>query len=820
MLYSTTDIADIVSGSVLHTAIGIEVMSVSVDTRQIITPKNTLFVALPGTMHDGHQYIQKAYDIGVRAFLIKHAVDASQYKEADFIQVGDTLEALQNLAIHHRSRFPNLETLAITGSNGKTIVKEWLYQMLQDRYTIVKSPKSYNSQIGVALSVLNIDASHNLAIFEAGISKLGEMKRHYQMIRPSLGLITNVLQAHDEGFPNRPAKVKEKLSLFSNTATVIRLADHENIASTLAEYYPHIQSYQVGHDAINDLTVLKHEIGPNATLLTMVYHGVELKIKLRWTDQASIDNMLLCIATLSYLKVPAAEIQSLADRVSGLEMRLEISDGIHGSLVINDAYSADLDALQIAFEFTDRHAVRRARIAILSRFEQSGLPDQEVMDRILAMAERWSFDEIIYISDSPIILNTEKINLRQFASKEAFYQSLDTIAIKGKAILIKGARRYRFEDISRRLAANAHTATLSINLNHLEDNIRIYKQLLKPSTNIIAVVKASAYGSGSAEIAHLLQSNGIQYLAVAFVDEGVALRQAGIHIPIMVLNPDRQSTHDLFLYDLEPEVYSIPQLVDLIEDTSNAEKQLSIHIKMDTGMHRLGFLPDDIAELVAIINRSSYITVDSVFSHLASSEDPTEDGYTKGQFALFEKMTLALSNGIGYRPKKHILNSGGISRFPDQQYDLVRLGIGMYGIDNNPAISVSLQKVHRLSAHIIQLKELPAGQSVGYNRRTILDRTSIIAVVNIGYADGLPRSLGNGRYAVLIGDQRCTILGNVCMDLIMVDVTDITTVEIGDEVTIFGASLPIEDLAEAAETIPYEILSRISNRIQRRFIKS
>jgi len=820
MRYSTHDIAQIVSSSVSNTNVKREVTTVSVDTRQIVTPRSTMFVALPGTMHDGHIYIQTAYDIGVRSFLVKQEIDNASYPSASFIKVSDTLQALQALAIHHRSQFPNLKTLAITGSNGKTIVKEWLYQMLQDRYTIVKSPKSYNSQIGVALSVLNIETKHNLAIFEAGISKLGEMQRHEQMIQPSVGLITNVLQAHDEGFPDRATKAKEKLSLFSKVDLLIRLEDSQIIDEVLSEYFSKVETFSVGHSSSSDLEIKECNIGSTSTLLTLRYIDTDLNLKLRWTDQASIENMLLCIATLVHLEVPAKDIQTLVDRVSGLEMRLEISDGIHGSLLINDAYSADLDALQIAFEFTDRHAAGRDRIAILSRFEQSGLPDAEVMERILTMAARWSFSEIIYISEDRLNIDSIEVKLTQYNSKSVFYKSLGQLGLENKAILVKGARRYQFEEISKRLAANAHTATLRINLNHLEDNLRVYKQLLQPTTDIIAVVKASAYGSGSAEIAHVLQSNGIKYLAVAFVNEGVALRKAGIHLPIMVLNPDRQSTQDLFQYDLEPEVYSIPQLKDLIEDTQSAEKQLSIHIKMDTGMHRLGYVSKDIPELVDLLKEAKFIKVASVFSHLASSEDPNDDSYTKSQFALFEEMSSTLADGLGYSPKRHILNSGGISRFPNQQHDLVRLGIGMYGLDHNRSILQKLQKVHQLTAHIIQTKAIKRGQSIGYNRKTILQRDSKIAVVNIGYADGLPRNLGNQKFEVLTGDQRCPILGNICMDLIMIDITDLPSAQVGDEVIIFGPSLPIEDLAIAAGTIPYEVLSRISSRVQRRFIKS
>jgi alanine racemase len=795
------------------------IKEVSIDTRTLISPTNSIFFALPGEMNDGHNFIDSAHSKGVRNFVIKNVEQANKYPDSNFFLVDDVLDALQMLASYHQQSFKNLRKIAITGSNGKTIIKEWLYQMLFDVFNIVKSPKSYNSQIGMALSLLGIEEDHDLGIFEAGISKKGEMERHHSMLNPEIGLITNIGSAHDEGFASREEKLKEKLLLFKQVETIVYCKDNTLIDQYIHTLYPLKNHFTWGSSTHVDVQVVKNEVIGSSRFLEVKYQGDSIEVKLRFSDKASFENCMHCIAIMCHLDIPLQEIMQRVNRISGLHMRMEMTTGMQQSIIVNDAYSADLDALQIALEFVEQQAGDREKLAILSAFEQSGKEEKHVFGKIIEQLIGNGFSELVYISNSTFDVPDGPINVEFYPTKEAFLKNIHAINIKQKVILIKGARQYELEDISDRLSDKGHSTTLQINLNALEQNLRVYKNQLKQSTGIIAVVKASAYGTGSSEIARILERNQVAYLAVAFADEGIALRQAGIETKIMVFNPDLSSLPDIIRFELEPEVYDLGQLNQIVDYTNQNDISINIHLKLDTGMHRLGFLEDGLDELCTILLQAKNVNVNTIFSHLASSEDEADDEYSSKQFDSFDRMYDHITGSLLKFPKRHILNSGGISRFPNQQYDFVRLGIGMYGIDKNPSIQSSLRKVHGLYASLIQVKNMKFGDSIGYNRKTILSSDKTVGIVNIGYADGLMRNLGNGKFSFNINGSPAEILGNVCMDLTIVDLSNIPEAKIGEQVVIFDDSHSIESLAKAAGTIPYEILSRISSRVKRKFVR-
>ena len=818
MKYQISEIAKILEIDSFNLTLESMIKAVSVDTRHITSARYTLFFALPGAMSDGHSYISDAYRQGVRNFVIVNRSYEDEFHDANYILVKDALKSLQKLAISHRASFPNLKKIGITGSNGKTIVKEWLYQMLHDKFVIVKSPKSYNSQIGMALSLLAIEDYHEIGIFEAGISQKGEMINHLNMLQPDIGLITNIGSAHSEGFDSDQEKAEEKMILFESVDTIIYSTNFIGISNAYSANHYETNSFTWCTMGQAEVDVYHNFTSSKERKIGIEYKGKKHLLHFHLIDLPSFENIMHCVTLMLHLGIPVSELQERISRVSGLNMRLEMQAGIQNTIIVNDAYSADLDAYSYGVEFLSQHAPERIKLAIISAFDQSGMAERDVFENIIEKSKMWSLSELIYISDNEFDIDTHGIKVTFYKSKEALLRNLPNIPIKNRGILIKGARKYKLEDISRRLLEKSHSAELSIDLNAIEQNLRVYKSYLKSETGIIAVVKASAYGTGSEEVARLLERNGIDYLAVAFADEGITLRLDGIKTPIMVLNPDITSLFDMFRYDLEPEIYSLDQLRRVIDFSKQSNGLLPIHIKLDTGMHRLGFQENDLDEVAKLI-KSRNIEVKTIFSHLASSEDSEDDAYTKSQFELFDRFYSKITDSLEVKPAKHILNSGGISRFPDRQYDYVRLGIGLYGIDNNPEITEILTKAHKLSASLIQIKELKAGQSVGYNRKTTLEKDTRIGIVNIGYADGVIRNIGNRNYSFLINGTKADILGNVCMDLTIVDLTHVLNPVIGDDVIIFDEVHSIEELSKVGGTIPYEILSRISSRVQRKFLR-
>lgn len=820
MKYTAKEIENILNSSESENRLDSTITEVSIDSRSVTIPSRALFFALQGQMHDGHRFVEHAYKKGVRNFVVSlHDLDL-KFPEANFYVVEDVQRALQLLATHHQRSYPGLTKIGITGSNGKTIIKEWLYQMLHDAYSIIKSPKSYNSQIGMALSLLGIEDRHELGIFEAGISEVGEMINHLEMLSPQVGLITNIGSAHDEGFDSREEKLREKMTLFCEVDILIYRLDDELIHRVVQDQFDHKSTLTWGESPNADLCIVESYIRDAERIITLSYLEEKASIRLRFTDKASFENCIHCVAILIHLNHSLEDIARRVQRISGLHMRMEMTAGKDQSILINDAYSADLDALQIALDFVGQQSGNRKKMAILGAFEQSGMEEQVVFDKIVEQLEGFGFEELIYISKNTFpVDNNSNVKVRFFADKEQCLEEIDSLNIERKAILIKGARNYELEEVGERLSEKGHSATLQIRLDALEHNLRAYKQCLKVGVGMIAVVKASAYGTGSAEVGQLLERNGVDYLAVAFADEGIALRQAGVSTRIMVFNPDLTSLPDVVRYRLEPEVYGLEQLRQIIHFSNQLQSPINIHLKLDSGMHRLGFLGEDITELCALLKSARNIKVATVFSHLASSEDEGDDAYSQSQFEAFDRMYAVIQSELDQSPKRHILNSGGISRFEERHYDFVRLGIGMYGIDNNTSMSTSLMKVHHLHAYLIQIKEVKKGDSIGYNRKTILQKDTKIGIVNIGYADGVLRNLGNRNYAFKIHGKEAPILGNVCMDVTIVDLNEVVNAKVGDPVVIFDDIHPIEDLASAGGTIPYEILSRISNRVNRTFVR-
>ena len=790
---------------------------IALDSRKIAYPKTSIFLALPGQITDGHNYLEDALQQGVTNFIITKSEYLDQLKGCNVLVVENGVKALKQLARYHRRKF-NLEILGITGSNGKTIIKEWLYQTLFDQYTIVKSPKSYNSQIGVPLSLLQINAHHDLGIFEVGISGQGEMEDHEIAVKPTVGILSNVGSAHDEGFPTRESKILEKIKLFKDSETLIYCKDQRLVDKLVQQELRDKQLITWGEDQTNKIQVISSEIVAGKRNIQLQIEGTLIALTFRFSDAASFENLMHVLTFLHYKKVAVKKWPRLLERISGLHMRLELTSGIDGSIIVNDAYSADLDSLKIACQYMAQQIPNRSKVAILSKFEQSGISELECFIQIVVILKKYEFDALYYVSKEVQSLpKIEGIYIEKFKNKDELKLRLTAIDFTRKAILIKGSRRSGLEEISRTLSYLGHSAILQINLAALENNIRVYRSYLQPNTKMIAVIKASAYGSGAGEIATVLKNNNVEYLAVAIADEGITIRRSGINLPIIVFNPDITSLPDLVKYDLEPEVYDLNQLKRILDYLDLKKASLKIHIKIDTGMHRLGFSKTDIKELGEMINSTDRLVVGSIFSHLAASDDPNHDAYTNSQASKFQALYSELSQIINQSPPKHISNSGGISRFSDYHFDFVRLGIGMYGIDSNSEVKEKLQKVHQLRAKIIQVKHVKKGETIGYNRMTTLEKDSKVGIVNIGYADGLMRNLGNRKYSFIVNGMEAPILGNVCMDLTIIDLSGIEDVGIGHQVTIFDEDLPIEKMSEMAGTIPYEILSRISNRVKRKF---
>ena len=753
----------------------------------------------------------------------------ADFPEANFLAVKDTIAALQQLAAYHRRQF-NIPVIGITGSNGKTIVKEWLYQLLHPDYHIVRSPKSYNSQIGVPLSVWQMNKQHTLAIFEAGISQPGEMENLQKIIQPTIGLITNIGEAHSEGFANNEQKVTEKIKLFKEAAQVVFGYNNQLVLKSVQEWKNEkipasdnepftLFGWGESEDAWLQITDLKKDTS-STSIIGFIGRQTQ-HIDIPFTDNASIENAVSCWCVLRILNVSQPVIESRMKNLQPVNMRLELKKGINNCSVINDSYSADLSSLNIALNFLDNQTGSAKKVVVLSDFLQSGLEENELYRKIGRTLQNHSLYKIIGIGERisnflPSVLTDSSILQEYFLNTEVFIQHYRFSQFKDEAILIKGARVFEFEKIVHLLEQKVHQTVLEINLNAIAHNLKEFQKILQPSTRIMAMVKAFAYGSGGAEIASILQYHQVDYLGVAYADEGVELRKAGIRLPIMVMNPEENAFDSIIENNLEPELYSFEILLSFDKFLQKEGLQLyPIHIEIDTGMNRLGFSIKDIDRLAAVLQTTSSFKVQSVFSHLAASEEAGQDNFTIQQFDLFTNSAKKLQEKIGYHFIRHISNSAAAIRHPQLQMDMIRLGIGLYGVDNSGASALNLQTVATLKSTISQINYLKKGDSVSYNRKGIVDKDSIIATIRIGYADGFPRRLGNGVGKVWINGQLSPVIGTVCMDMFMLDVTNNPGVQVGDDVIIFGSQLPVQTLAQWASTIPYEIMTGVSQRVKR-----
>ncbi len=795
------------------------------DSRKLLFPVNSLFFAMPGQSRSGDSFIKALYEKGVRNFVAdKNFAEksASQYPDANFLLVADPLKALQKLAAYHRHQY-KYPVIGITGSNGKTIVKEWLNQLLAADFNIVRSPKSYNSQVGVPLSVWRMNESNDLGIFESGISKAGEMQALQEIIDPEIGIITFFGGAHAEGFENTAQKINEKLLLFKNSKTLICNSDDEKsdaqIQAFIAAHNPMLKTFTWSKTHPEaDLYITRINKEHDLTIVEGICNGEDISFSILFTDDASINNAISCAAVMLKMNISATTIRERMLHLRPVEMRLEMKQGMHNCSVINDGYSADLNSLSIALDFLEQQQQHHDRTVILSDVPETGKAATVLYSRIADALAQKNIYRFIGIGPQISAHAASFAGLKQtafFESTEAFIRDISSLNFHDETILLKGARVFRFEKISNALEQRLHETLLEINLNALRHNLKVYRQELQPGVKVMAMVKAFSYGSGSFEIANLLQHAGVDYLAVAYADEGVDLRRSGISLPIMVMNTEASGFENITKYNLQPEIYSFNILAafkDYLQEKNIT--QYPVHIKIDTGMHRLGFEAAEVDALCKRLKDENAFQIVSVFSHLAGSDDAAHDDFTLQQQKDFSAAADKLREVIGYDFIRHISNSSGIYRHHDLQMDMVRIGIGLYGVDASPVMQHRLQHVTTLKTTISQIKNIKQGESVGYSRKGVMHQDSVIATVRIGYADGYPRSLSNGKGKMLVNGSSAPVIGNVCMDMVMLDITGIDADE-GDEVIVFGEAPSVTDVARWADTISYEILTNISQRVKR-----
>jgi Alr-MurF fusion protein len=822
MTYTTHHITQIISATTSQKGNDAAIEHIITDSRKLLFPQTSIFFAMQGQGRNGNDFIESLYKKGVRNFVVdKSFKEAEKYLDTNFLVVENVLVALQTLAAHHRHQF-NFPIIGITGSNGKTIVKEWLNQLLSDDYNIVRSPKSYNSQVGVPLSVWRIHESNDLGIFESGISQLNEMANLQKIIDPEIGIVTFIGSAHAEGFASLEEKIKEKLLLFKNSKQLIFCADDEVLAKEVENFIatinPSIEIFTWGKNTKATFFVKEISKQEKSTNIVCVYDGIEFSFTIPFTDDASIHNAITCCTTMLLLKISSADIAKKMQSLRPIAMRLELKQGINNCSIINDGYSADLQSLGISLDFLAQQNQHEKLTIILSDVLQTGSAANNLYKQIAQALAGKNIQQLIGIgADISAQANTfSAIKETSFyPTTVAFLQNIQQHNFANEIILLKGARIFRFEEISKALEQKTHETRLEINLNALRHNLKVYKHLLQPTTKIMAMVKAFSYGSGSFEIANLLQHSAVDYLAVAYVDEGVELRNAGIDLPIMVLNTEASSFENIVKHNIEPEIYSFNILQSFINFLQERNiKNFPVHIKIDTGMHRLGFETDEIEKLCGLLQNQQHIKIVSVFSHLAASDAANFDAFTTQQNQLFIDAANKIEQAIDYTFIKHIANSSAIYRHPLMQYDMIRLGIGLYGVDSTPQIQHRLQHVTTLKTTISQIKHLQKGETIGYSRKGVALQDTRTATVRIGYADGYPRSLSNGKGKMFINGNPAPVIGNICMDMTMLDITGIDAHE-GDEVIVFGEEPTVTNVADWADTISYEILTNISQRVKR-----
>ena len=822
MPYSVQDIAQVIAAPNTH-LLDATIAHLLIDSRKIVFPETSLFFALTGPRRDGHTYIKEVYERGVRNFVVSQKVDIALYPQANFLLVSDVLKALQTLASHHRSQF-HYPVIGITGSNGKTIVKEWLYQLLQANENIVRSPRSYNSQVGVPLSIWQMESLHTLGIFEAGISTVGEMQDLANIIKPTIGVLTNIGEAHSEGFTSDVEKFQEKIKLFKQCNQLVYCKDVLPKEANVAAFVnSSTQLFSWSKKEAATLQITGETKRHSQTEITILYQETSFSITIPFTDTASVDNAISCICIMLLKGFDATTIQDKLLQLQPVEMRMQLKKGVNNTYILNDSYSNDLSSLSIALDYLKQQSGNNATTVILSDILQAGIADDKLYAMVASELQQRSIKRFIGIGEAIYKHKEAFANIQQtsfYNTTDDFLQQATHHQFSNDYILLKGARVFAFERINGWLEQKVHQTIMEINLSAMVHNVKQYQQKLLPTTKLMAMVKAFSYGSGSVEVARLLQFYKVDYLAVAYADEGVDLRKSGITLPIMVMNIDEAGFDALIDYNLEPEIYSF-NIYNSFQKylIQQGIHQFPIHIKLNTGMNRLGFEVEETEALAKQLIAQQTFVVKTVFSHLVASESAENDDFTQHQASLFNTACAVLEQYLPYSFIKHIANSSGIFRHQHLQYNMVRLGIGLYGVDSANGTELHLQPVATLKTTIAQIRTVKANDTVGYNRKGKVLRDSKIATIRIGYADGFNRQLGNGVGKVWLHNQLAPVIGNVCMDMVMIDVTDIANVQEGDEVEVFGKHLPIQQVATWCNTIAYEVMTTISQRVKRVYVE-
>ena len=789
------------------------------DSRKLSFSAKTLFFAIKTAKNDGHLYISELIKQKVKNFIVSENLDSYKDYNANFYQVENPVLAMQQIAAEHRKKF-NYPVVGITGSNGKTIVKEWLSTILSKKYSVIKSPNSYNSQIGVPLSVWQMNDTYNFGIFEAGISQKNEMAQLEAVIKPNIGILTNIGNAHSGFFENDKEKLLEKLQLFKNAATIIYSNDCQLIKYTLNhENFSHLQKISWGKDSGSYYRIVSQKQLQNSTIVEFSHTTEWLEIP--FTDAASIENILHISALLMFLGYSLSGISKQLHALSPLSMRMEIKEAQNHSIVINDTYSLDVNSLRIALDFLSTQTQYAKKTLIISDFEQVNWGENEYL-KLSKLFENYNITKMVVVGNEmrkwhgffPVV---EK---HFYATTNELISHLEDVNIRDEAVLIKGARSFRFERVVQALQLKTHQTTLQVDLAAIIQNLHFFKKLLHPETKVMAMVKAMSYGLGDAELINELCYHQVDYLAVAYTDEGIALRQRNIARPIIVLGAEAAGFDLMIRYHLEPEIFNLFYLRELIKTLQNYPevKNFPIHIKVDTGMHRLGFDEVETDEMLKLVNSCSQLKIASVFTHLAAAEDAKEDIFTQNQIEKYKSFCKKIETQISYPYLKHVSNTAGMIRFPEAQFDMVRLGLGLYGYSPVAEIQAQLQPVINLSSVITQIKKIKKGETVGYNRTFTAEEDMQIAIVPVGYADGFPKELSNGIGYMLVHHKKCPIVGKVCMDMTMIDVTGLD-VSIGDEVIIYNAENSLDKIGAIIGKIPYELLTAISKRVPRIYVR-
>lgn len=790
----------------------LDIKELSIDSRSLRNTEGTLFFALTGAHHNAHLFIDELLQKGVQYFVVEKG-----YKHADssasFFEVEDTTKALHHFITYYRSLF-SIPVIGITGSNGKTIVKEWLNFLLSPLYNIIKSPKSYNSQVGVPLSVVGINEQHTLGLFEAGVSEPNEMEALAQMIQPTIAVLTSIGTAHDEGFVSREQKIKEKLKLFQGAQLLV--CEHQKeVLSLLPQNEAAIWDWSF--EANTSARVVFETKA--SSILQVHFEEQHFEVNIPFSDAFSLHNTATCITTLLAMNVSVTYIQQWIPKLYPIELRLQVLHGKRDCVLIADTYSSDYQSLKIALDFMEQQKTNQQKTLILSDVFQSGFTEEVLYEKVAQLITQNQISKVIGIGHQISKHLKHLPQFQGFLSTASFLNDYQMHLFTNETLLVKGSRSFTFEKIITELEEKTHETVLEINLDAITHNLNFYKSKLQPKTKIMAMVKAFGYGNGSYEIAKHLAHLQVSYLGVAFADEGIELRKAGIDLPIIIMNPEQSAFSAMIAYQLEPEIYSFAELHAFLEEAQLRNLyHYPIHIKLNTGMNRLGFKEADLESLIALLRTTNLVKIESIFSHLATSDMPDEREFTLSQIALFDQWTAMLQHQLAIQPLLHILNTSGVYNYSEAQKDMVRLGIGLYGVGNDPLEDQQLENVATLKTIVLQLNTIEAKESVGYGRRFVAPSERQIATLPIGYADGIRRSYGNGKGIVFIRGKKAPIIGTICMDMLMIDVTDLD-VKVGDEAQIFGPDFRITEVAKLWDTIPYEVMTSISHRVKRVFYK-